>query len=113
MERGRTDISSFTKRTRLADRPAEEGVNVGHACDFFALVIGAEFLVETISDVAPVFETVSGDVNAGIEGFVAVRTTGLEAAEFGGAFVKEAMDLGAGAVHGYLDFGLCFKLHGV
>lgn len=38
---------------------------------------------------------------------------GLEAAEFGGAFVKQAVRQGAGAVDGQLDFGGGFGLHGV
>jgi hypothetical protein len=45
-----------------------------------------------------------GDVGFLREEFVAELALGLEFAEFGGAFVEEAMGLGAGAVDGFLDF---------
>jgi hypothetical protein len=44
---------------------------------------------------------------------VAVLTLGLEFAEFGGAFVEEAMSQGTGAVYGELKAGSGFFLHRV
>jgi hypothetical protein len=103
----------FTKRTGRLNGSTEEGVDLGHGGEFLAAVIGAELLCEAFSDGAPIDEAMSGDVGAGVEGFVAVLPMGLEEPEFGGAFVKETMGLGAGAVDGELDFGLGFVLHGV
>jgi len=53
-------------------------------------------------DGLPVGYAYVGDVGSFAEEFLGVVTLGLEAAEFGGAFVEEAVGLGPGAVYGAL-----------
>ncbi len=55
-------------------------------------------------DRAPVGDADVGGVGAFEEEFLGVVAVGLEAAEFGGAFVEQAMGLSAGAVKRTLDF---------
>ena len=52
----------------------------------------------------PVGDADVGDVGVCVEEFLGIVTVGLEAAEFGGAFVEEAVGLSAGAIEGALDF---------
>ena len=77
---------------------------MGHAFVFFAIEISAAFLFECLADLLPVGDADIGGVGSGEEEFLSVVAFGLEAAEFGGAFVEQAMGLGAGAVDGALDF---------
>jgi hypothetical protein len=102
----------FTKRTGWADGRAEQGVDVGHAGEFFAVVVGAEFCVQAFSDFAVVGEADVGEVCIGREGFVAVLAIGLEAAKFSGAFVEETMGLVAGFIHRQLGFREVFGAGG-
>ena len=55
-------------------------------------------------DGSPVSYADIGDVGPIEEEFSGVLALGLEAPEFGGAFVQDAMGLGSGPVDGFLDF---------
>ena len=106
----------FTKRTWLSGRThwgGEDGVDFGHATVLVAPVIGHELAGQFFADGGPVAEAELREVGAGVKGFVAQLAFGLEFAEFGGAFVEEALVECAGAIDGELEFGLGFVAHGV
>jgi hypothetical protein len=91
----------------------------GHFVKLFGFIemafaeTGGDLPIETFLYGAVVTEAEGGEIGAGFESVVEEVAIGLEAAEFGGAFVKQAVRLGAGAVDGELEFGGGFGLHGV
>ena len=74
---------------------------------------GDDLLVEAFSEGADIAEAEVGCVCAGVEEFAAEVALGLEGAEFGGAFVEQAVRKGTRAINGELDFGGRVALRGI
>jgi hypothetical protein len=95
------------------------GGDFGHFVILFGFIemafaeTGGYLAIETFLYGAVVGEAEGGEIDAGFDSLVEEVALGLEAAEFGGAFVKQAVRLGAGAVDGELEFGGGRGLHGV
>ena len=79
----------------------------------FGAGYGGNLRSDTVADLFEIAEAEVRNVGASVVRFVAVDTLGLELAQFGGAFVEDAMGLSAGAIYGQLDFGRGFQLHGI
>jgi hypothetical protein len=91
----------------------EHGVDDGLVLECRVAELADMLRVDVFLDGAEIADAELGGVGAFVEIFVAVLAFGLEFAEFGGAFVEEAMVEGAGAIDGELEFGLGFMAHGV
>jgi hypothetical protein len=92
---------------------SEEAGKVDDIVQLVPTQSGGDFLVDAFSDGSEVAEAEIGEVGARWEVFVAEVALGLELAEFGGAFVQEAVGLSAGPVDGVLEFGGGLVLHRV
>jgi len=112
-------LRASTKRTRGFvgwERPGrirggEHGVDGGIVGEFLFAKFGYSLLVYVFLNYVNVAQAEHGDVGAFIEPGVAVLALGLELAEFGGAFVEEAVREGAGAIDGELEFCGGFLVH--
>jgi hypothetical protein len=91
----------------------EHGVDNGLVLEFLVAELADMLRVDVFLDGAKIADAELGGVGAFVEIFVAVLALGLEFAEFGGAFVEQAVGECSCTVDGELEAGGCFLLHRV